>query len=83
MQYNFIADIPTISGIDIALWDLAGKILDKPLYRLLGGSFRLAAPVYSHGNFKNMLDEGEVLAWAGQTKAACEGFDTFKTSARS
>jgi L-alanine-DL-glutamate epimerase-like enolase superfamily enzyme len=78
MQYNFIAHIPTISGIDIALWDLAGKILDKPLYRLLGGPFRAAAPIYSHGQFKNMLDEGEVRAWAEKMETAPEGFDTFK-----
>ena len=25
-QYSFMANIPTVSGIDIALWDLAGKI---------------------------------------------------------
>jgi len=78
LQYNFIAHIPTISGIDIALWDLAGKILDKPLYKLLGGPFRPAAPIYSHGNFKNMLDEGEVRAWADKVKSAPEGFSTFK-----
>ena len=27
-----------LSGIDIALWDLKGKILGQPIYRLLGGS---------------------------------------------
>lgn len=27
-----------ISGVDIALWDLLGKITDQPVYRLLGGS---------------------------------------------
>ncbi len=29
-----------LSGIDIALWDLKGKILGQPVYRLLGGSRR-------------------------------------------
>ncbi len=77
-QHNFRAHIPTISGIDIALWDLAGKILDKPLYKLLGGPIRPAAPVYSHGNFKNMLDETEVREWAAKVKSAPEGFNTFK-----
>src|SRR4051812_23028968 len=29
-----------ISGIDIALWDLFGKITGQPVYRLLGGGYR-------------------------------------------
>jgi L-alanine-DL-glutamate epimerase-like enolase superfamily enzyme len=36
------------SGIDIALWDLAGKILNQPVCKLLGGNFREEIPVYSH-----------------------------------
>jgi L-alanine-DL-glutamate epimerase-like enolase superfamily enzyme len=39
---------------------------------------RPAAPIYSHGNFKNMLDEAEVRAWAEKVKSAPEGFTTFK-----
>jgi L-alanine-DL-glutamate epimerase-like enolase superfamily enzyme len=30
----------TISGVDIALWDLLGKALDQPVSRLLGGCYR-------------------------------------------
>ncbi len=40
--------IYTWSGIDMALWDLAGKILNKPVSRLLGGNFRSEIDTYSH-----------------------------------
>ena len=29
-----------LSGIDIALWDLKGKLLDQPVWKLLGGAHR-------------------------------------------
>ena len=37
-----------LAGIDIALWDLAGKALGVPTYRLLGGASRDRVLVYRH-----------------------------------
>ncbi len=36
-----------LSGLDIALWDIKGKIEGRPLYQLLGGSARRDVPVYA------------------------------------
>jgi len=36
-----------VSGIDIALWDLAGKVAQRPLHRLLGSAGRDAIPAYA------------------------------------
>ena len=42
-----------LSGIDIALWDLRGKILGVPVYQLLGGPFRNKLRVYANGWYTN------------------------------
>ena len=77
-QYSFMANIPTVSGIDIALWDLAGKITGYPIYRLLGGPIRKKIPVYSHGGPADMLDKAQCKAWADQVRSAPEAFTLFK-----
>ena len=41
-----LGDIGVIAGIETALWDLAGKILNTPTYNLLGGSCRDRIKVY-------------------------------------
>ncbi len=42
-----------ISGLDIALWDLKGKILGRPVYQLLGGAHRKKIRVYANGWYTN------------------------------
>ena len=42
--------MPTVSGIDIALWDLAGKLLDRSVSELLSGRFRTEIPLYVNAN---------------------------------
>ena len=37
-----------LSGIDIALWDIKGKALGKPIYQLFGGSMWDSALLYTH-----------------------------------
>ena len=39
--------VAALSGIEIALWDLVGKALELPLYRLLGGKFRDRVRLYA------------------------------------
>ena len=39
-----------LSGIDIALWDIKGKALGRPVYDLLGGKFRNRIEVYGHAS---------------------------------
>ena len=46
-----------LSAIDIALWDIAGKVAKQPLYRLLGGSPRDRLPAYA-----SLLRYGEPAA---------------------
>ena len=38
-----------VSGIDIALWDIRGKVLNQPIYELLGGKVRERVRLYANG----------------------------------
>ncbi|MBI4736007.1 MAG: mandelate racemase/muconate lactonizing enzyme family protein [candidate division NC10 bacterium] len=50
--------VAAISAIDIALWDIAGKVRGVPTYRLLGGAFRTRVQAYATG-FYRIRGQGE------------------------
>jgi L-alanine-DL-glutamate epimerase-like enolase superfamily enzyme len=68
----------SIAGIDIALWDLKGKLLGLPVYQLLGGSYRDRIRVYgSFGvGFGRSMSVTEAAAQA--KKFVQQGFTAVK-----
>ena len=69
--------LDAISACDIALWDLRGKILQQPVYQLLGGAFRENIPCYVSGLPKPTAEERVELA----LQFVDRGFDAFKLAA--
>lgn len=73
--HNFLR---AASGIEMALWDLAGKTLGVPVTTLLGGKFRDRVRVYDHAAPANMLDKASCREWADKCKAHPSGFSAHK-----
>ncbi|WP_378238846.1 mandelate racemase/muconate lactonizing enzyme family protein [Actinomadura harenae] len=51
-----------LAAVDIALWDLAGRLTDRPVSALLGGAFRDEVPVYVSGLPRPTNEERAALA---------------------
>ena len=63
----------TISGIDIALWDILGKATGQPVGRLLGGTYRKRAQPYG-----SLLMENPPLMRDVVAEYRARGFTAFK-----
>lgn len=72
-----------LSGIDMALWDLAGKLLGQPVSTLLGGRFRDEIEPYSHCPQGDFTDAGAWPDRAAELKADPHGFKAFKVDIHS
>jgi len=65
-----------LSGIDIALWDLKGKILNRPIYELLGGPMLNQIRVYANGWYTGSGTPEQMAGWARTVVE--KGFDAMK-----
>lgn len=70
---------PTVSGIDMALWDIAGKVFNRSVSRLLTGRFRDEIQLYVNtGGPVDWFDPVACRDWAQEVKADKYGFKTVK-----
>ena len=67
-----------LSGIEMALWDLAGKLLDVPAYVLLGGKFRDKVRLYDHSKPDDFFDKAVLRDWVQQVKESPNGINMHK-----
>lgn len=75
-----------ISGIDMALWDIKGKMANMPVYQLFGGKVREGVPVYRHADgvdVHEICENIEKYRELGITTIRCQcggyGGDTYGT----
>jgi D-arabinonate dehydratase len=69
--------IQAISGIDVTLWDIVGKVAKMPVYKLLGG-YRDKAPTYAMTGYYKRSTKIEELLESRYIHWVNEGFNAIK-----
>ena len=72
------AAVNAISGVDIALWDLIGRSLGKPIHKLIGGAFRTEVQPYATGFYRIENGNYPTDAIAEANSYIDAGFKAFK-----
>lgn len=67
-----------LSGIDIALWDIIGKSVNKPIHKLIGGAYRTEVKAYATGLYFIDMDRLVEEAVEEAQQFAAEGFTAIK-----
>jgi len=73
--------VTAISGVEIALWDLAGKILEAPVCKLLGGQYREGVRAYWTRSPKDMLDAASCREFVAALRGHPYGIRAVKSDA--
>lgn len=76
-------ELQVLSGIDMALWDLAGRLLGQSVATLLGGAFRDDIELYSHCPQGDFTDPAAWRDRAAELKSDPHGFSAFKVDIHS
>src|SRR5262245_53834631 len=74
--------VTAVSGVEIALWDIAGKEAGLPVYRLLGSKFRDRVRVYADVDPKGAVGNPREALAAAARNAVESGYDAVKIDLR-
>ncbi len=72
------AAVNAISGVDIALWDVIGRSLGKPIHQLIGGAFRSEVVPYATGFYRIAGERYPQAAIEEAKRHLAAGFGAFK-----